>query len=178
MAQTDFDYGWNVAQDDVPTYDQSCMGMMVCPHCGKAAMCGDVAKLIGENMIPRTTPNNPRQSGGKRKPNGLPFLSKEHANHAKQPGKVVAARLEDDNFRKGEQVVTLKVEFREQHYLYNLRTNNPTLDSLIEAWGDDETTWNNKPVVIFNEEDDFNGKTWLRIEPSDDTTETGKTRKR
>lgn len=33
---------------DPPTYAQACMGMMVCPHCARALICGDVLTLNEE----------------------------------------------------------------------------------------------------------------------------------
>lgn len=183
MGQIDFEYGYNDPKNkdykttDPPNYTGSCMGLMVCPHCGKAAMCGDVTlsaqTTTGENddMINRDNRNNDRQGGraggrgGRR--NGLAYLSTKEATHTAQPGKIIAARVEDDTFRPGNQVVAMRIRFKGQDWLYNLRTNNPTLDGLCNAFGDDESTWAGKDVSIFNEEDDFNGKVWLRIDPSE-----------
>lgn len=135
-------------------------------------------------MIPRSSNNQSGQSfrGTQKKRTGFPFLSTEKVTTDKQHGRIVGARVEPDTFRKNEDVVALKIQFKSQMYLYNLRTNNPVMEALAEAWGEDEQQWINKDVVIFNEEDDFNGKTWLRIEPeqvSDEpTTTTTRTRRK
>ena len=45
MGQLDFEYGYNDPDyntHDPPKYDQACMGMLVCPHCAKAVICGDI----------------------------------------------------------------------------------------------------------------------------------------
>jgi hypothetical protein len=188
--QTDFDYGHNIDQpdygtNDPPTYDAPCMGMLVCPHCGKSAMCSDVFDTISndggnDSMIPRGNNQQTNSGRGQGKRNGLPFLSTKDATTMHQPAKIVAARLEDDTYRPGNQVVALKLNYRGQLWLYNLRTNNPTLDTLCNGFGDDESTWSGRNIEIFNEEDSFNGKLWLRLEPSNDVTteETTPNRKR
>lgn len=172
MSYDDFPYGANT-----PSYAQACMGLLVCPHCGKAVMCGDIepAKIVvteedDNNMIPRNSgqPSQQARGGGRggKKPNGLPFLSAAEASTMHQPAKIVAARVEVDTFRPGEQVVALKLMFKGQLWLYNIRTNNPSLDVLCEAYGDDENAWSNKGLDVYNEIDDFNGKTWLRLAPA------------
>jgi hypothetical protein len=174
VGQTDFDYGHNV-KGDVPTYDQACMGMMVCPHCGKAAICGDVVSNLptedNNSMIPRGNNQASGNQRGKGQRNGLPFLSTKDATQMRQPARIVAARVEDDTFRPGSQVVALKLNYKGQLWLYNLRTNNPALDALVNGFGEDELTWAEKDIVIFNEEDNFNGKLWLRMEPVSQPTE-------
>lgn len=183
----EFAFGWNdTANNANPWNDQHCMGLLVCPHCGRSAMCGDVAKHVptnrqlfsdtqeNDNMIPRNTGNSSggQRGGGRKRGSGLPFLAPDKASTVREPGKIIAARVENDNYRQGEQMVALKINFRNQLFLYNLRSNNPTLDALCNAFGDDELQWAGKHVVIFNEVDDFNGKTWLRIEPDTDATQT------
>lgn len=165
---TDFNYGANVAEVDAPSYE--CMGRCVCSICGKFhGYCSEVGVQPEkeDNMINRGESGNTGNNKGQRKRNGLPFLSTENASSTKRPGNIVAARVEDDSFRPGHQVVALKIAFNGQHYLYNLRTNNPTLDSLCSSFGDDESQWNGKDIFIFNEEDTFNGKIWLRMEAAE-----------
>jgi len=188
MKSTDFTFGFNdpdYATDDPPTYQRTCIGMMICPHCGRGEICGNIQTNEqtthgdDDNMIPRgnnsgtgNNGNDNRQrfsrSNGARKNTGFPMLSTDKATTDQQPGRIVGARVEDDKYRNGQQLVALKVQFKSQMYLYNLRTNNPVLDTLAEAWGDDEQGWIGKDVVIFNEEDDFNGKLWLRLEPAEE----------
>jgi len=63
---TEFNFGANAEPDyaahDPPTYVQACMGMLVCPHCGAAAICGDVAAALGSKMLPATS--DPAQPEG------------------------------------------------------------------------------------------------------------------
>ena len=169
MGDISFNFGANVPDRK----DDDCFGMLVCPHCGKSVICQDVPTnqtvATEENMIPRNTNTSGGGGGrgGKRR-SGFPFLATDKCSTDHEPGVIIGARVEDDSFRKGDQVVALKLRYKSQLWLYNLRPSNPVMDTLANAFGDDEAQWVNKKVVIYNEEDDFNGKLWLRIDPAED----------
>lgn len=176
MGQTDFEYGYNnpdYKTDDPPSYRQACMGMMVCQHCGKAAMCGDVQSSTYEennNMIPRgeriqDDGNTSRGGGRKRKGSGLRYLSADMLSTAHQLAEIVAARVQDDNFKpNGPQVVVVKLKFKGEFILWTLRSLNPSLEVIGDAFGDDETKWAGKDVELYIEEDSFDGKKWIRCD--------------
>lgn len=99
--------------------------------------------------------------------NGLRFLTVKDATRIPQAGKVVAARIQPDNFKSGSQVVAVRVEFKGQHWMLNLRPNNPNVDRLCDAWGEDELQWTGKMMLISVREDkdfDLNNKLWLHLE--------------
>jgi hypothetical protein len=175
MGQLDFEYGYNdpdYKTDDPPSYSQACMGMMVCPHCGKAAMCGDVAvnPTLGEqdDMIPRGSGNSGGGNTGRRsgkKGSGLRYLSADMLTTTHQLANIADARVQDDNFGKDRpQVVVVKLRFKGEFILWTLRSNNPSLEVLGDAFGDDETKWNGRDIELYIEEDTFDGKKWIRCD--------------
>ena len=117
-------------------------------------------------MISRNKPTSAGAAAAQR--NGLPFLSAKDATHSPQPARLVTCRLERDQFRAGQSVVKMRIDYKGQHWTYNLRTSNPNLDVLCEAWGDDETKWLNRHFEIYTEEDDVDSKVWLRFAPIDE----------
>lgn len=181
MGQLDFEYGYNVPKadystSDPPTYlparddphagddNQACMGMLVCPHCGKAAMCGDVQ--IGENnMIPREQESqggNSQRRG--RKSKGLRYLNADMLTSAHQLANIVAARVVDDTFNQGKKAVETKLKFKGEFILWTLRLNNPNTDVICDALGDDETAWGGRDIELYTETDDFNGRIQIRVD--------------
>jgi hypothetical protein len=157
MGRYDFDYGFNVKQDDVPTYQQE-------PPTAANDRDGDQQLGEQDDMIPRGTPSNdqPNQRG-KRKGSGLRYLSADMLSNTHQAATINDARVENDTFRQGT-VVTVKLKFKGEFILWTLRPGNPNLDTLGDALGDDETTWKGKDIELFIEEDSFNGKKWIRSE--------------
>lgn len=173
MTQTDFEFGYNdpsnrdYKTDDPPTYQQACMGMMMCPHCGKAVICSDIGEQ--NNMIPRSKQfgDDGNTSGRRKKGSGLRYLSADMLTTTHQLATIVAARTQPDNFKpNGPDVVVVKLKLKGEFLLWTLRSSNPSLEILGDAFGDDETAWNNKDVELFIEEDGFDGKKWIRVEPS------------
>jgi hypothetical protein len=169
--QTDFEYGYNLPESDYstndpPTYARECFGLLVCPHCGRSIMCNDISPK-GDEMIPRGNSQQQQSqqaNNQNRRTNGFPWMKPEMLTTDKQPGLICAARMEDDNFRKGQKMLLCKVEYQRQYYRFSLRMNNPVLDQLCSSFGDDETRWNNLPVFIFKEVDAHDGREWIRIE--------------
>lgn len=190
MGQTDFEFGYNdpsnrdYRTDDPPDYQQACMGMMVCPHCSKAVFCSDTANLapIGEqdDMIPRGNQTfgddgNSRGRGRGKKRTGLRYLSADMLSTTHQVAEIIGARTQDDNFGKDRpQVVVVKLRLKGEFILWTLRVNNPALEELGNKFGDDETAWKDRQIELYLEEDNFDGKQWIRCEAVNTPTTTSK----
>jgi hypothetical protein len=160
MGRYDFDFGYNVQPiDAVPEYPT-------------AATDRDGGDVEDNDMIPRGNNNNDQQSGqrGKRKGSGLRYLSADMLSSTHQTASIVDARVEQDTFRQGQTVVTVKIKFKGEFLLWSLRPGNPNLDTLGDAMGDDEKTWKGHDVELYIEEDTFNGKKWMRSEVVPTTT--------
>lgn len=181
MALEDFDFGHNKPDyktDDHPTYAQACIGMMVCPHCGKAAICGDVESNIqteGNDMIPRKQASQISDDGnnfggrrGAKKINGYRFLSIDMLNSTQQLAEIIDAKVLPDSFRKGEDAVVCKLKLNGEFLLWTIRNNNPNLEILGDAFGDDERKWVGKRIMLATESDDFSGRAQIRVAPEGD----------
>lgn len=155
-----------------------CYGKVVCSVCGKQhGICVDF-NLEGtptqenEEMINRNQRSDaPQQSRGrssggssKGQRGGLPYLKQENITFDKRTASIIAARTEDDNFKPGQQAVVVKMAFAGNTYLWTLRLDNPNLDILCDAFGDDEEKWVGKEFLLFLETDTFNNKNWMRVE--------------
>lgn len=176
MGNTDFQHGYNdpdYRTHDPPTYQQACMGILTCPHCGKAVMCGDVNGTLPnqpeDTMIPRgqATTTTTQQQGGtrRRKGTGLRYLSAEMLSTSHQMATITEARVQDDTFRPGAQCVVAKLKFKGEFLLWTLRPGNPCLETIGDVFGDDERSWGNREIELYTEVDTFDGKTWIRVEP-------------
>lgn len=127
--------------------------------------------LEKNNMIPRGNNNNEQSNQrGKRKGSGLRYLSADMLSTTHQAAGIIDARVESDSFRQGQTVVTVKIKFKGEFLLWSLRPGNPSLDTLGDALGDDETTWKGHDIELYIEEDSFNGKKWIRSEVLPATT--------
>jgi hypothetical protein len=157
MGRFDFDYEYNVTpvKGDVPTYHQDSTGT------------NDGSGEVGEEnntMIPRGQPQQDQgNQHGKRKGSGLRYLSADMLSATHQAATINDARVENDTFRQGA-VVTVKLKFKGEFILWTLRPGNPNLETLGDALGDDETTWHGHDIELYVEEDNFNGKKWIRSE--------------
>jgi len=107
---------------------------------------------------------NGRNQGRKRTNAGVPFLTVEKLTFDKQAAKILAAQVRPDNFRQGQTSVVVKILLRSNTFLWTLREGNPNLDILCDAMGEDESQWNGREIFLFVEEDDFDGKKWIRSE--------------
>ncbi len=188
---TDFKFGYNepTAADyrtnDPPTYDHvpKCTVPVICLGCGKNHGDCDVLtnrleesdKENEDDMIQRpassqSNNNGGAQSGGTtRRRNGLPFLNVRDVSFHPEPGTIVVARVDDDNFKPGNQIVNCKIKFRGQHFLYGLRFNNPNLGILCDAFGQDERDWTDAEIEISKEADEVTGREYIRLAPSSAT---------
>lgn len=153
-----------------------CYGKVICSVCGKLhGICVDfnLEPLENKEMINRDKRSDtPQQSGRSRNTGskggsnrgGLPYLKTENLNFDKRTANIIAARTEDDNFKPGQQAVVVKIAFAGNTYLWTLRLDNPNLDILCDAFGDDEEKWPGKEFLLFLETDSFNNKNWMRVE--------------
>ena len=171
MGRFDFDYGYNlpnVSRKEVPTYELPTCIWCGLPHDGGPENCKEAENQNEENntMIPRGQPQHDQQGGnnrGKRKGSGLRYLSADMLSATHQTATINDARVENDTFRQGT-VVTVKLKFKGEFILWTLRPGNPNLETIGDALGDDETTWHGHDLELFIEEDQFNGKKWIRSE--------------
>lgn len=167
---------------DPPTY--KCTVPVICPGCGKNhGDCDVITNRLEEsdkenedNMIQRPPTSQPSSNGGGqqqqgnfRKRNGLPFLNVRDISFHPEPATIVVARVDDDNFKPGNQIVNCKIKFRGQHFLYGLRFNNPNLGILCDAFGQDERDWVNKEIEVSKEADEVTGREYIRFAPSSAT---------
>lgn len=122
----------------------------------------------GEEMIPKYSGNSNRSNSGGRssnkgKPSGIQWLRNEDCSTDRTTAKIIGVKVGADNF--GNDVVNLKIAFKGQTFLDGIRTNNPNLEILTHAFGDDENGWVGQELLIYLEEDDFSGKKYRRYEP-------------
>jgi hypothetical protein len=156
VGRYDFNFGYNIRQDDVPTYEQ--------PTVAKDDGPGGTTEE-DNTVIPRGQPQQDQggNNRGKRKGSGLRYLSADMLSATHQAATINDARVENDTFRQGT-VVTVKLKFKGEFILWTLRPGNPNLETLGDALGDDETTWHGHDIELYVEEDNFNGKKWIRSE--------------
>lgn len=172
----EFNHGYNEPEDP-PTYAGACMGLMVCPHCGRALMCGDIEQQENEEMIPRGTgriSDDGNTTRRKKKGSGLRYLSAEMLSTTHQLATIADARVQDDTFRKGQECVVVKLKFKGEFILWTLREGNPNLEALGDAMGDDEQQWKGRDIELYLEVDNFDGKSWIRSEVVASASKRGK----
>ena len=99
--------------------------------------------------------------GGRRERSGLPYFSREHCSTDPRSTEIIAVKLTENN--RDQTQVSIKMNYGGVLYLWNLRTNNPNLETLIKYFGDDEQTWAGKKVMIANVEDEFSGTVWPTV---------------
>jgi hypothetical protein len=127
-----------------------------------------------EEMINRSARNDaPQQQQGRRQntgrsrgsgQTGIPYLKTENVNFDKRTANIIACRVEDDAFKPGQQAVVAKIAFAGNTYLWTIRLDNPNLDILCDAFGDDEQKWVGKDFLLFLETDEFTNKNYTRVE--------------
>lgn len=153
MGQTDFDFGYNDPSNasyktsDPPTYQNTCMGMMVCPHCGRTVICGDT---VTEHEFQTTgEQTNMDVSGlkGKGGSSRLPWLDGQCIPDGKGTTlKIDAAR---EPRKKGTTVVYLDVTVAKdkKKYTWSIRKGF-TLDALCEVLGTETDDWVGKSIPV------------------------------
>lgn len=184
----------------------ACMGRVTCIVCGKFhGYCSEVHEQLTDikpdgvndhddgnvinnagipydqweenNMIPRG--NAPQQGGNQRKGKrtGLRYLSADMLSTTHQAATIVDARIQPDNFRPGQDAVVVKLKFKGEFLLWTLRQGNPNLEGFGDAMGDDEQNWKNHDIELYIEEDQFDGKKWIRSEVAPTTAASTKPRR-
>lgn len=155
MGQTDFNHGWNEVDEeswrkqlenherktgDHPTYAQACMGMMVCPHCGKAVMCSDLP-TGGTHVMDLSGVKGTGSSN-------LPWLNPEDISD-KDKLKIDDAREPRTTRKKSQTVLFLDVTVQstKKKHTWALRKGF-TLDALIESLGTESDDWKGKSVSV------------------------------
>lgn len=164
-----------MSKHDLQTYHAECLHEIVCTSCGIVhGYCCDLQVLTfkkeNQKMINLNGNQTQQRNQNKKNRNGLPFLGAQDTSRTPQPAKVISARLEKDPYRVGMQVVSMRVEYHMQHWLLNLRFNNPNLLTLVTAWGEDESQWAGQEFSVYSEQDKHNDQIWLRVEPSRKST--------
>lgn len=164
----------NYKTDDPPTY--KCRAEVKCPSCGKNHGDCDIItdRMKAEeddeviNRGNRSNDQQPQQGNGRRRQrNGLPFLSPRECSTNPQPATVVVASVGPHAFRRGEEQVNMRIRFKGKDYTFGLRENNPNLDTLCDAWGEDETQWAGKEMEVYNHEDPATGTVFVQFDPGE-----------
>src|SRR4029077_6640539 len=129
------------------------MGMMVCPHCGKTAMCGDIKPNdvitidpTGDNNMDLGThyDNDAKSGGGKFK--RRPFLKAKDINAKGSTAKIL-------DFREAPKVMEYSdfladVSIGKKEFTWGLRSKSVTLNMLIDALGKRTEKWVGKSVKL------------------------------
>ena len=161
MGQTDFEFGYNEPgnrdyhTDDPPMYSSSCMGMMVCPHCGRSVICGDVTtnghKFKQENNNNMADLGSFKGQGGSSR---LPWLDGEAVPEKGATLKIDAARLPR---KKSNVVVFLDVTMngdKKKRFTWSIRKGF-TLDAIFETLESTDTDeWVGKTLKVVKGGDD------------------------
>ncbi len=192
-----------VAPSPEPEQGVACMGRVVCERCKKLhGYCSEVNEQLtgvtndplyttpgvpygqweSSDMIPRTNTGtntgsgSNQQGGGRRKGSGFRYLSADMLSASHQLAVIADARVEKDTFRQGSDAVVVKLKFKGEFLLWTLRPGNPALETLGDAMGDDEANWKDHEIELYLEEDNFNGKKWIRadIAPKGSATKKGR----
>lgn len=135
-------------------------------------------------MLPATTLGTPQQqsSGGARpqsarRQNGLPYIKVENLSTDKAIARVLDVRIAEPapegsrNFSD----IRIKIACKGATWLYGLKLNNPELKKLQDAFSLDENNWPGKEFYLYVEEDEFDGKLYMRV---DTNVTTGKAAKK
>lgn len=135
--------------------------------------------------IPQYNPTQPQQAapaqGARRQSrqrDGFPFLKWDNIGVGNRiNGKIMLAQVQSDTFKPQESLVMCKVAVAGNIYMYPLRTNNPNLKTLTDAWGADENDWLERKVIWSVEENQLDGRHNIVCEPAEEEQQA-KPRKR
>ena len=103
--------------------------------------------------------------GGKRAPrarDGHDFLKADDLSTDPKTAKILAVRVQPDNFNPKVNVVMCKVTLDGHIKMWPIRLNNPNLEVLQNAFGTNENDWLDKKIQLSVEEDEFDGRHWIR----------------
>lgn len=141
----------------------------------RIAMITQTVKEMNETMIPKyqgETTNEPASTstGGRRsttkKRDGFDFLKTDDLSKDAKTAKILACRVQPDNFNKSQKVVMVKLSLDGQIKMWPIRLNNPSLEVLSGAFGSDENDWVDKKIGLFVTEDEFDGRRFIAVEPA------------
>ncbi len=168
---TDFDFGANAPPSVDPDTGGMCQGRVVCVHCGRYyGRCNQVEAELQNggpyNMLPSAGSKvNTATKGGSQK-SGIPYINVTELTSDKATARVIDVRLtEQVEGRQNFSDIRLKIAIKGMTRLYGLKTTNPEYDKLLSAFGQDETMWPGREFYIYAEQDEFDGKLWIRVDP-------------
>lgn len=174
---TDFDYGHAARalgfDSERPHF---CGGNVKCSKCGKPyGVCCEVENQLmqgGNYMLPKPGAQNNGQGqqggGGGRQRSGLPYVNESNLSLDKKRCRVLAVKLNDAPVREGQRRfsdVIVKFAMGGDMYLLGLKTDNPNYEILCKAFGEDDNRWLEREFFMYLEEDDFDKRRWVRVEP-------------
>jgi len=97
------------------------------------------------------------------KRSGIPFLTREHMSTDKRTTEFLAVKVGQN--QRGQTQISIKLNYGGVVYLWNLRTNNPNVQTLIELLGPNEERWAGKKVAMALSTDEFTGVSWPTVYP-------------
>jgi hypothetical protein len=147
VAQTDFNFGFNVPDAGTPTY--ACMGNVKCSVCGKRhGYCSEMGNLTQEKntMDMSSHYDKDGKSGGGKGYKRRDFLKATHV-----PAKGCSARIID--FREAPKSMEysdflLDLAIGKKEYTWGLRTKTITLNMLIDTLGKRTEKWAGKTIKL------------------------------
>lgn len=154
MGQLDFEYGYNdpdYKTNDPPTYAQSCMGLLVCPHCGRSVMCGDihnsVSPITGDDKTMDMSSHYDKEAksgGGKFK--RRPFLKSTDIASNGSTAKVLDFREAPKQMEYSDFLMDVSIGKKE--FTWGLRSKSVTLNMLVDELGKRTEKWIGKTVKL------------------------------
>ncbi len=106
---------------------------------------------------------NTATKGGSQK-SGIPYINVTELTSDKAKARVIDVRLtEQVEGRQNFSDIRLKIAIKGMTRLYGLKTTNPEYEKLLSAFGQDETTWPGREFYMYAEQDEFDGKLWIRV---------------
>ena len=181
-GDSSFDYGFN-EPEPIREVEPICMGRVKCIHCGKIyGFCSTIEYTVGvfnsespkgeTEMLPASTAGKPQtqstgnrqQSGGR---SGLNYIKPANLTTDKAIAKILDVRVAEppqDGTRNFSDI-RFKIALRGVTWLYGVRLNNPELKKLQDAFGLDENNYPGKKFYMYVQEDEFDGRIYMRVEP-------------
>lgn len=155
MGQLNFPYGHNdpdYATHDPPSYTQACMGMMVCPHCGRAVICGDTVTehefqpSQGDNTMDMAShyDKDAKSGGGKYK--RRPFIKSKDVAANGSTAKIIDFREAPKQMEYSDFLMDIVVGKKE--FTWGLRSKSVTLNMLIDELGKRTEKWVGKTIKL------------------------------
>ena len=116
---------------------------------------------------PQQTQGGGNRPANTRRQNGLPYIKVENLTTDKAKARIIDVRIAEPapegtrNFSD----IRVKIACKGATWLHGLKLNNPELAKLQAAFTLDENEWPGKEYYLYNEEDEFDGKVYMRVEP-------------